>query len=481
MSKLKKNISLQIIYQFIITITPLITAPYLSRKLGAESLGIYSYTYSIVNYFVLIAMLGFTNYGTRTIASIYEDKEKINVFCQIYILQITFCIISLLIYLLIVLFMRNYTIYFFIQGLWIVSCFFDISWYFFGKEDFKPVIIKNLIIKIMSIVLILVFVKNQNDLWIYILIMALSAFFSQLFLWVKVLPKIEFKNISFYLIFRHLKPSVILFIPVLTMSIYHILDKTMLGFLSTSLESGYYYNADKIVNIPLGILTGIGTVMIPNITSLLNNGQENEVKIKIKESLEYILILAIALSCGIFAISKDFVPIFFGNGYEECIYLIEIFSVVIIFKAISDVLRTQFMIPFHKERIFIFSVIIGSITNIVANFMLIYNFRLGAFGATLGTLIAEIVVCVMQILLTKKELKIFNELIRAIPILIIGLFMIFFVRLISIVNINIYLRLVLEILFGGIFYLLFVILYLVNVKPQILKDIFNFKHNNKLN
>ena len=91
MNKLKRNLSLQTIYQIVVTITPLITSPYLSRKLGVESLGIYSYTYSIINYFMLFCMLGIINYGTRTIASLKKEDDEKSILSEIYALQLFFC------------------------------------------------------------------------------------------------------------------------------------------------------------------------------------------------------------------------------------------------------------------------------------------------------------------------------------------------------------------------------------------------------
>ena len=54
--------------------------------------------------------------------------------------------------------------------------------------------------------------------------------------------------------FKHLKPCAILFLPVIAVSLYHIMDKIMLGSMSTMRESGFYENTEKIVNIPLELL-----------------------------------------------------------------------------------------------------------------------------------------------------------------------------------------------------------------------------------
>jgi len=472
MSKLKKNLALQTIYQIVITITPLITAPYLARKLGASSLGVYSYTLSITNYFLLFCMLGFINYGTRAIASISEKKEQNKMFSEIYLLQLICCFVSLTVFLILLLFFDN-KIYLLLQSPWIISCFFDVTWYFFGKEEFKITVIRNLIVKVITIVVTLLIVKNPTDLWKYILIMSLGILISQFSLWIIATKNISFKNVSMRRVFSHLKPVCILFVPILAMSVYHIMDKTMLGALSTAKESGYYFNSDKIVSIPFGILTGIGTVMLSNITALLTKGQLEDAKNIFRKSLRYVVCLSIGMAFGIAAISKEFIPVFFGPGYDKCILLVQILSVTIIAKCISDISRTQYMIPYKKEKYFIVSVIVGSVINLILNFMYIYVLKMGALGATLGTVITEIVVCAIQIVFIQKDEKIVGVIVRNIAFIIYAILMYISVRCISVININIVLKIIVEIAIGGFVYLLLLFIHFNITNDKEFNDIKN--------
>ena len=99
MSSIKKNLGYQTIYQILITILPLITSPYLSRVLGAYQLGVCSYTTSVVGYFTLFAMLGTTNYGTRSIAAAGKDKiKRSEAFWSIFLLQVGIALICLMAY-----------------------------------------------------------------------------------------------------------------------------------------------------------------------------------------------------------------------------------------------------------------------------------------------------------------------------------------------------------------------------------------------
>ena len=480
MGKLKKNLTYQTFYQILITITPLITSPYLSRKLGAESLGIYSYTQSIVSYFVLFAMLGFINYGTRTIAMCKDEEERICKFNQIYKLQIICSIISTLIYILLSIFYNYNTTYMLLQSFWVISCLFDVTWYFFGKEEYKTTVIRNIIIKLLSICAILIFVHKPSDIGIYIFIMSFSTFTSQIFLWIilkkqNIIRKTNIKEA----IKNHIKPVIVLFIPYLAMSVYHIMDKTMLGVLSDSNQNGYYYNSDKVVSIPLGIITGTGTVMLSKMSALQKDvNSKNKIQKLMNLSIEGFMCICFAFCFGLAAISKDFVPFFFGEGYDECILLISVFSSVIIFKALSNLLVSQFFIPFKKENKQTICVFLGAIINLILNYILIKEFKLGALGATIGTLIAEFIVMIAEIIVVNKHIKIIKTLLRTIPFILFGFFMFIVIYFLSLLELNIFLKLIMEITIGGLIYSLLCLLYFRITKNELFLVLKNsFKKN----
>ena len=148
MKKVNKNFMYNMVYQILLYIIPLIVTPYISRVLGAENIGIYSYTYSIVTYFMLLTLLGINNYGTRNIAKNHKNREKLSLtFSSIYYLQITMGIIMLVIYNISIIFMdKAYTMLFLINNLFIISAILDINWLFFGLEEFKITTFRNGII-----------------------------------------------------------------------------------------------------------------------------------------------------------------------------------------------------------------------------------------------------------------------------------------------------------------------------------------------
>ena len=371
MSKLAKNFIYNIIYQVLILILPLISAPYISRILGAEGIGTYSYTYSIVSYFVMFAMLGINNYGNRLIAQTRDDKEKLSInFWSLYILEFIITAIVLIAYIIFITFIiKEDKLMYILQFGYILSSFFDINWFFFGIEEFKITVTRNTIIKILSFVLLFIFVKTKSDIYIYTIILVISNFISNIVLWPFIFKRIKKVKISFKDIFKHLKPCIILFIPVIAVSLYKKMDKIMLGIMSTKLEVGFYENAEKIISIPLAIITALGTVMLPRMSNIIANGDEKKFKEYISKSMEFIIFLASPIVLGLISIAKEFAPVYFGNEFYKTGYLIEISSITILFISWANVIRTQYLIPKERDKEYINSVIMGAIVNLISNLL----------------------------------------------------------------------------------------------------------------
>lgn len=473
-SNLKKNLGLQTLYQILNTIIPLLASPYLARTLGAEKIGIFSYTSSVVSYFVLFGMLGTMNYGTRKIASIKDNKkERGRIFLEIYTLQLFISLLFIFLYLIYLkFFCKDNLDVAIIQLLAIITCLLDISWLFFGMENFQIIVSRNIIVKFIVTFMIFFYVKKPEDLKIYALIMIGGNFFNQLILWSFLKKFIIFQKVEIKNILLHIKPNLMLFIPLLAMSIYHAMDKTMLGLLSTYEQVGFYYNADKIINIPLCIINGIGTVMLPRMTMLFKEKSREEAEKIFLVSLEIIIIVSTAMCFGISAISKEFVPVFFGKGYEECIILIIFLSPVLIIKAVSNTVRTQYLIPLKMEKFYIKSVILGAIINLIFNTLFIL--KKGAFGAVLGTLLAELVACIWQFVEIKKYIQIKKYYFNYFIYVINGLVMVFVVRIFSSIEINIYLKLILEIIIGTISYL-FCSMFYLKISNNPIKNLIKIK------
>ena len=256
-SSLKKNYLYSLIYRIVILLTPLITAPYISRVLGVGRIGEYSYTYSISHLFLVFAALGVSEYGSRSIARVRDNEEEKNkVFSEILVMQLLLSVIIILFYVFYCFSFAEATELSLIQGINVLATMFDITWFLFGMELFAVTTIRNVIAKIIGVVMILIFVKSPDDLWIYALIMAGSTFIGQISVWPILSKYVKFVKPEFSNVLKHLLPNIILFLPVIANNILVYLDKVMIGSIIGKNELGWYENADKMIIMPSGIEIG---------------------------------------------------------------------------------------------------------------------------------------------------------------------------------------------------------------------------------
>ena len=315
--KLLKNYIYNLVYQIVAIILPLVTIPYASRVLGAEMIGINSYTNTIISYFVLIANVGLTTYGNRTISytrdSVLKRSQK---FWEIFVIKIIMALFSLALFFTFTCIYREYTTFLYIQSIQILATAIDISWFFTGMEDFKRTVTRNILTKILSAICIIAFVKSREDLWLYILILVLSTFLGNLTLWTYVFDAIEVINFKSLQLKEHIKPVFVLFIPQLATTLFLTLNKLLLGNLSTLSQSGYFDSADKVIRILLTFITAIGTVIFPRLANSFNRGEKRNVEELLKLSFGAVNIIAFPMIVGIMVIGRPISIIFFGSEFE---------------------------------------------------------------------------------------------------------------------------------------------------------------------
>ena len=464
-----KNYIYNLIYQMLTILLPLVTTPYLSRVLGAEPIGIYGYTISIVTYFILFGTLGVSMYGQREIAYRAQDKkERSKAFWEIISIRTITLSISILLFYLIYGRSGDYALYYRILIIQLIANMFDISWLFQGIEEFDKTVVRNLIVKLLSLVLIFVVIKTPNDLWKYFAIYVGAELIGNITLWLytpKYLEKINIKELELK---KHLKPTIALFVPQIAIQIYTVLDKTMIGNITNDMtEVGYYEQAQKIVKAALTVTTALQTVMNSRIANAYANKNEEEIKTCLKTSFNFVWFLTIPMAFGLMAIATKFVPWYYGAGFDGVIPIMIATSPILIPIGLSGVTGIQYLVQIGKQKIFTISVTVGAIVNIVLNMILIHYFR--GVGAVLSSIIAEITILGIQLKYIRDQFKIKDILKLAVKCLIAGIIMFLVVALITKYMPVSIMNTVIQIVVGGIVYLGVLII----LKYQFLKDIYN--------
>lgn len=416
-----KNFILSSSYQILAIIIPLITTPYISRVLGAEKIGLYSYSYSIVYYFVMIGMLGINNYGNRTIAQVRDNPEKLRIeFWSIYVVQLVTTFFALMLYLLYLAIFGS-DLMSVVMCIYMVSALFDINWVFFGLEQFKVTVARNSIVKIVVTICIFIFVKETDDIYYYALLLAGSTLISQICIWPMILKIIGKIKIDKYTLWKHFKADLVLFIPVIAVSIYKYMDKVMLGSMGTLQEVGFYENAEKIIQLPTIFVTALGTIMLPRMSTLNLKGDSKMREKYLEASIIFAMFLSTSLCFGIMSVSKEFIPIFLGEGYYKCVYLLYILLPSCMFVSFANVIRTQVLIPQHMDKQYSISMLVGCVINLIMNYVLIPQIE--SLGAAIATLIVEIVVCILQIIMVGRHINVKKMLFLVYPYVLSGLVM----------------------------------------------------------
>lgn len=458
-TSVKKNVLIYTIYQILCIIVPFITVPYVSRILGPEGIGIYSYTHSLVLYFTMFAALGTMSYGSREIARLRDNKEKLSkVFWEIEFLTIITSSICILIWIIFAIIYHTYTSYMIILTILIINVIFDISWLYVGLEKFKYTVSVNSFFKILGIVLIFMFIKDNGDVCKYIFITSMVTLAGTISMWVflpKNVEKPALKNIKLK---KHFKETLIYFIPTIAASIYTVLDKTLIGLITQDLsENGYYEQATKIIDVcKTTAFVSLNAVLGSRIAYLYSQSKYDEIKNRIKNSIDFIFFMSIGMIYGLIGVSDIFVPLFFGEKFVDAALYIKLLSPVILIIGISNCLGSHYFTPAGLRKKSAKYIIIGAVTNLIINILLIPYFK--SAGAIVATIIAELTITVLYLkncngfLSSKDLIKLSYKKIIA------GFIMFLSIFIISKLEVNVYLMLGLQIGFGTIIYVLCLIM-----------------------
>lgn len=407
--KIKINYLLNLMYQILSLFTPLIVTPYISRVIGVDGIGQYSYSYSIMRYFWLIACLGVTTFGIREIGKNKNDIQKrTKTFWEIFLFKLSVSIPVVLVYLFLSYFIFSHRTLYFIETLYLFSVMVSITWYFQGVEKYVGLTIKNSLIKIFSIVLIFILIKSPDDLWLYVLILAAGSLIGDLSLWLTMpieLGKVDFRTVKPFNRYN-VSQILFLFIPTISAQIFSILDKSLIGWITASdYENGVYEQAFKIINMGLTVITSLSLVKVPSVARAISVGNQDAVRKSIQNSIVFVFFLGVPIALGISAVAVLFVPIFMGAGYSEVVTLLYYLAPLILLSSFHQAIGYQFMIPSNDQNRYSLFLILSGLVNLVISIPLI--FFLKAKGAAIGSICGEFLACVMCYIHIKRR-SIFN-------------------------------------------------------------------------
>ena len=390
--KVIKNYLYNLSYQILTIILPIITVPYVTRIFTSEDLGSYGFYYSIVSYFSLFAMLGIGLYGTKQIAAASDVSST---FWNIYAIQLIASLISIFVYVILILCIPTMSeIIPLILFISLFSKIIDISWLFAGKEDFKKITLRNTVVKVVGVISIFTFIKNSEDLYLYILLIVVFDFLGQVVMWVPAKKFIKRPSFNMKIMKKNLHPIVLLFLPQVAISLYVVLDRTLLGLLGSYSDVGIYEQGQKLTSIIYKIVSSLGVVMLPRVANLLSERRDKEAQNMVKFSFILYNLIIFPMMFGLIAVNEVFVELFLGKDFQDVKYVLYITTINIMLVGWTNILGHQVLVVRNKNKEFMLSTTIPAFVSVAVNIAVIPLF--GYIGASITAVIVEFLAFTIQ-------------------------------------------------------------------------------------
>lgn len=414
MKSIAKNYIYNVLYNILVLFAPLITAPYLARILGAEKLGIYSYVNSATSIIISISIIGLYSYGSRQIAYVRDNRQKLSQeFWNLMGLRLILCVFGTIVYFSYAS-QTDYLTYFALYYAYYLGNALDCTWLFVGVEDMKIPTLKNIVAKLASVAGIFLLVKNENDLWKYVLLLACATLGGMMLTYPQIGRYADFfkPNIKSYK--KHLIGAVILFLPSLVSTIYLQMDKVMIEWLTgETAQISYYDQAEKIVMIPLTFITVLSTVMMPRIANEFANHNRERITGLLTKACRVSLFMAFPLMFGIAGIADSFIPWYLGSEFLATAKALMILSPIVLSNTLVGISGTQYFIATNQVKILLISNSSAAVLNVLINALLIPKY--GYIGAAVATLASNYILVIIQYYAMSKQLpvkKMFSKSLR---------------------------------------------------------------------
>lgn len=401
---IKKNFIMNALLTMSSFIFPLITFPYVSRILMPEGTGKVSFVTSVITYFSMFAQLGIPTYGIRACAKVRDDKKELSkVVHELLFINLIMSILTYVVFgicLFTIQRFRTEKTLFVIISTTIIFNAIGVEWLYKGLEQYTYITIRSLIFKILALVAMLALVHKKEDYIIYGAITIFAASASNILNFVNAHKYVYVKPVGNYDLKQHLKPVLIFFAMSCATIIYTNLDTVMLGFMKTNTDVGYYNAAVKIKGVLLGVVTSLGTVLLPRASYYIEHDMKEKFLAISKKAIEFVFLISIPLFVYFMIFAREGIFFLSGTAYEGAIIPMQIIMPTIMWIGLTNIMGMQMLVPMGKEKIVLYSEIAGAIVDLIINFTLIPS--MASVGAAIGTLVAEMVVWIVQFLSLKK-------------------------------------------------------------------------------
>lgn len=408
MSKsLKLNAFFNVVRNVLRLIFPLITFPYVSRVLMPEGIGKVNFANSIVMYFYTIASLGIGSYGIREAAKIRNDRLALAKFTkEMLSINIVSTLVSYILLAASLVFVKkfeSYRILIIVNSSSIILNTIGFEWLYSALEEYGYITLRSIIFQIVSLALTFILVRNSDDVVNYALVSVISNVGSNVcnliharrYLDLKTKVKLEIK--------KHLKPIFLLFFSSIAITVFSILDTSMVGFIKDDVEVGYYTSASKIIRMIRDLFPAISTVMFARVSYYVGTKETQKIKEVTGQIFNLFYALSIPICMGFILLMKPILLLMCGSEFLPAVAVGQVLAPLVILSSISGYLSGAILISFGREKIYMYVEVGAALLDIVLNFAFIPKY--GALGAGIATLITELVMFIIFHISVKNEIS----------------------------------------------------------------------------
>ncbi|MBF9017767.1 MULTISPECIES: oligosaccharide flippase family protein [unclassified Oceanispirochaeta] len=365
---------------------PIITLPFVLRRIGAENYGAFSYTNSIITYFTMAAVMGIPDYGARSIAKLNKKNDIIQTSSEIFTIQMASVSLSLFIFYTVFypLAAEEYKKTFLVLSIIIISNLMNIEWFYIGTQRFKFMSLRATIFKVGNALAMILLIKPGDQAEKYALIIALTSLGNGLVNLTGFIPFLRFKELKLR---KHIKPILILFGLSITSIINGNIDKTLTGYLAGPLYVGYYAVGFRLTRIVQQIFTSLNHIIFPRITSYLAQNDEKQTEKLIRFNMDYILLLSSPILLGLSLYAERIIILLFEKELQPATGSFIILTGTVPVIAILNVIRRHILLPRDKEKVLIVLSLVTTAVNVVGNVAFVPQYKHIAAAAV--TLAAE--------------------------------------------------------------------------------------------
>jgi len=401
---MKKNYFYNLLLSIANILFPILSFPYASRILGPVGIGKVQLVSSFAQYFALIAAMGIPIYGIQAIARNRHDAKKLaTVFSELVSICFISSVLLSFVYLIIIFqfpFFRS-NIHLYCYGVILILLgFSSIDWFYSGLEEFRVIALRSVAIKVMSLFLLFLYVKNKDDYGMYLWLTIFSLLGNNIISMLMAGNRTGFifKNLN---LMQHIKPLMYILSTSIATSMYIVMDTVILGFLSDETAVGLYTAAIKLTKITVPFIISLGVVLIPKLTKFVSDNNMGEMQHLLDESFHFINFFSIPVVVGLMVLAPEFVVVFSGSGFASASTSMQILSLLPLLIGLGHFFTYQILLPAGKNRHIFLAVITGMLVGLLLNFILIPSLK--EKGAAIANVSCELVIMALSFYFVKKQ------------------------------------------------------------------------------